>query len=594
MAANDDDYDNSANITGSTGMIDSTSDTPDRTDAQRNSGSSSDPTSPASNSPNTHTLTPNPSKIEPTSGVSNTTNSNNTASDSGHTTFTPEHTPSNLHGTKSNAQPQTSQNADHGRHDTAQPKSQVESPSSLPEQGPTQTKPKVLVLCFDGTGNQFGTNSNVVRLFTALTKDEPESQLCYYMPGIGTYTKRQFIFKSSAKLYLHINSAVAMDLNDRVKEGYTFLMQNYRKGDKICLFGFSRGAYTARALSGMVYKVGLLPPHNVPQVDFAFTMYNTSDKDGARLARQFKQTFAIDVAVDFLGVWDTVSAVGIIPRSLPHSTYNNGVKVFRHALALDEQRARFRPSVWGEPVGAREELDEEPQVTLRGPGVTADEWVYDPPDVPDIKEVWFAGCHADVGGGSHEDVVIQSLSNITLRWMIKECYQQKKEKGLNILFREDILRTYGLHPRELETDPEGVAIHSRPGDADAKAEQEQQERQNEQNTSFTDLALRIWKRDVTDLGSVIYNQLTRHPAWWILEFIPMLYTHQQPDGSWMRFRRRNLGRGRYIPHTDHRVRVHISVRDRIEDKRFAYKPKAFNWSAIYEKDKKDKIITWDA
>ena len=87
---------------------------------------------------------------------------------------------------------------------------------------------------------------------------------------------------------------------------------------------------------------------------------------------------------------DTVSSVGIIPRTLPYSSQNDGVKVFRHALALDECRARFRPNVWGEPVVVREELDDEPDIPKRG-SVPIDEWVYQPPNVTDVKEVWFAG-----------------------------------------------------------------------------------------------------------------------------------------------------------------------------------------------------------
>jgi uncharacterized protein (DUF2235 family) len=87
---------------------------------------------------------------------------------------------------------------------------------------------------------------------------------------------------------------------------------------------------------------------------------------------------------------DTVSSVGIVPRTLPYSSQNDGVKIFRHALALDECRARFRPNVWGEPATLREELDDEPDIPERG-SVPMDEWVYQPPNVTDVKEVWFAG-----------------------------------------------------------------------------------------------------------------------------------------------------------------------------------------------------------
>jgi uncharacterized protein (DUF2235 family) len=89
---------------------------------------------------------------------------------------------------------------------------------------------------------------------------------------------------------------------------------------------------------------------------------------------------------------DTVSSVGIVPRSLPYSSQNDGVKVFRHALALDECRARFRPNIWDEPAAFREELDDDPDIPQRGT-ISRDEWVYQPPTLTDVKEVWFAGEH---------------------------------------------------------------------------------------------------------------------------------------------------------------------------------------------------------
>jgi len=169
-----------------------------------------------------------------------------------------------------------------------------------------------------------------------------------------------------------------------------------------------------------------LPPHNDQQVDFAFTVYNTQSREGAVLARKFKRIFSyaysvilssfadfpcsVPVKIDFLGVWyisflvsiarpfrlrtdsfrDTVSSVGIVPRSLPYSSQNDGVKIFRHALALDECRARFRPNIWGEPAVVREELDDDPDIPQRGE-TPRDEWVYQPPALTDVKEVWFAG-----------------------------------------------------------------------------------------------------------------------------------------------------------------------------------------------------------
>ena len=176
-------------------------------------------------------------------------------------------------------------------------------------------------------------------------------------------------------------------------DAYRFLMRTYRKGDKICLFGkdtcidcfqclldcilgFSRGAYTARALAGMltkvsplysavlycsisltVGKVGLLLPENFQSVSFAYKLYARTDDEGIRLAAGFKKTFCQDVKVEFVGVWydssyhrnvlelftstrDTVQSTGILhSRALPFTNSNTGIRTFRHAVSLDEVRS---------------------------------------------------------------------------------------------------------------------------------------------------------------------------------------------------------------------------------------------------------------
>lgn len=287
---------------------------------------------------------------------------------------------------------------------------------------PAPREPRTIVCCFDGTGNKFGEeNSNVVRFFKALNREKPEKQVVYYQPGIGTYNKRQFITKTASLIASTIDQALALHLNDHVMDGYRFIMQNYIKGDKICLLGFSRGAYTARVIMGMLYKIGILPPDNIQQVDFAFSVYQMTGMEGSTLSREFKATFAMSVTVEFVGVWDTVSSVGIIPRAHPYTSVNYAVKTFRHALALDERRARFRPKTWYEATLERElELDvDEPNFAQRGP-TSRDDWSYKPldRDFADVDEVWFSGCHADVGGGSHHNRVQNSLSFIPLRWMI--------------------------------------------------------------------------------------------------------------------------------------------------------------------------------
>lgn len=207
---------------------------------------------------------------------------------------------------------------------------------------------RTLVLCFDGTASQFdGDNTNVVKLFSLLKKDEPGKQLVYYQPGVGTFAKPGVLTPVVLWCAKMVDMAVACYLDEHVLGGYMFLMQNYQPGDRIVMFGFSRGAYTARSLAGMLHKVGLLPRDNLHHAPFAYKMYRRNDATGFEQSRYFKQTFSRSVEIDFMGLWDTVSSVGVIhARTLPFTSSNATVRTFRHALSLDEHRSRFRPTLW--------------------------------------------------------------------------------------------------------------------------------------------------------------------------------------------------------------------------------------------------------
>lgn len=155
---------------------------------------------------------------------------------------------------------------------------------------------RTLVLCFDGTGSEFNTmNSNIGQFFTMLKKDSPNHQMVYYHAGMGTNTV--------PKLSNIVDMMIGTHFDAHVMDGYEFLMQSYQAGDRICLFGFSSGAYTARALAGMLHKVGLLPRSNHQQVPFAYKMYSQDDREGWKQSRAFKKAFSIDVNVEFVGVW---------------------------------------------------------------------------------------------------------------------------------------------------------------------------------------------------------------------------------------------------------------------------------------------------
>jgi uncharacterized protein (DUF2235 family) len=111
-------------------------------------------------------------------------------------------------------------------------------------------------------------------------------------------------------------------------------------GDKIRLFGFSRGAYTVRALAGMLQKIGLLAPGNKRLIRAAYKLYEREDEEGLELCKGFKRSFATEVKIQFVGVFDTVASVGLSTRTLPFVATNNSIRFFRHALALDERRVR--------------------------------------------------------------------------------------------------------------------------------------------------------------------------------------------------------------------------------------------------------------
>lgn len=126
---------------------------------------------------------------------------------------------------------------------------------------------RTLVMCLDGTGDQFDAdNSNVVHFVSCLRKHTLGKQVTYYQSGIGTYDKGGL----RSGIRAGLDMAVGSGLGIHIKDAYRFLMQNYREGDKICLLGFSRGAYTVRCLAGMLHKVGLLPAGNGAQVNFAY------------------------------------------------------------------------------------------------------------------------------------------------------------------------------------------------------------------------------------------------------------------------------------------------------------------------------------
>jgi uncharacterized protein (DUF2235 family) len=297
---------------------------------------------------------------------------------------------------------------------------------------------KNIIICCDGTGNEISENiSNVLKLYRILRKTgktEPH-QVVFYDPGVGTLARPNPWTKAWQDTITVLGLATGYGLDDNVLAAYEFLINQYEEGDNIYLFGFSRGAHTARVVSALVHKIGILAPQQGNLSGAALTAYKqlsvsvelanpdsngggvaedvedvplTRDDRAAQFARIASTRWA---TIKFVGVWDTVASV-IVPRpdrfyafslqKLAHTQQNPSVKVFRQAIAIDERRRMFRLDPWSEPQTFMHNRfskthNSEPQ---------------------DALQVWFAGVHADVGGGYPEKE--SGLSKFPLLWMIDE------------------------------------------------------------------------------------------------------------------------------------------------------------------------------
>jgi uncharacterized protein (DUF2235 family) len=242
---------------------------------------------------------------------------------------------------------------------------------------------KNIVVCCDGTGNEFvaDNNSNVVKLYGTLIINA--DQRAYYHPGVGTMgapTAHGFVEKQWSRL---VGLGFGGGLLDQVGWAYQFLMNAYENGARIYLFGFSRGAYTVRALAGMLHMYGLLCPGNeglIPYITRMFAQHTRRHggmKDTFEVAHEFKKTFSRDCLIHFVGVWDAVSSVGWIydPLVLPYSARNPIMITGRHAVSIGERRCFFLSNLWGRPYRPNER-----------------EYRVD----QNIRQVWFAGVHSDV------------------------------------------------------------------------------------------------------------------------------------------------------------------------------------------------------
>ncbi len=255
-----------------------------------------------------------------------------------------------------------------------------------------------IVICCDGTGNQFGEeNSNVVKLYSFLLKD-PFRQVAYYDPGVGTMSDSRLVTPLSKKVSGLFGLAFGYGFAQNIHDAYSFLMNHYQEGDQVYIFGFSRGAYTARGLAGMLYACGLLEPGHQNLFPYAYSLYLKSGPEKAKeVIRKFKATYARECKPWVLGLWDTVTSLGWAYKrsTLPHTTNNPDPAIVRHAIALDEKRTYYRQNRWGE----------NPPPPVSGA----------PVPLQNVKQVWFVGAHSDVGGSYPE--AESGLSKLALEWM---------------------------------------------------------------------------------------------------------------------------------------------------------------------------------
>ncbi|KAK2731618.1 hypothetical protein FQN57_003271 [Myotisia sp. PD_48] len=289
--------------------------------------------------------------------------------------------------------------------------------------------PGRIVLCFDGTGNEFHgkeSDTNVVKIYQMLEKNTPR-QFHYYQPGIGTYVKGNALSSGFTGYWRHIKSklikmvdqGVGTSFEDHVLCGYRFIMRYYSPGDHIYIFGFSRGAYTARFLAEMVHELGLLSTGNEEMVHFAWktfssfqqTRYNVPQtakgEELARYMKKFHDTFCRpQIRVHFLGLFDCVNSVGQFEIPFRRTSYkyiaSPASRYIRHAVAIHERRVKFKPALF----------------------------LCDKKEKTDLKEVWFAGNHGDVGGGwGFEPGQNHLLSDTALNWMIQEVLTLEKSES---------------------------------------------------------------------------------------------------------------------------------------------------------------------
>jgi uncharacterized protein (DUF2235 family) len=277
---------------------------------------------------------------------------------------------------------------------------------------PWRKRVKRIVICCDGTWNRPDQvhngqtcASNVTKLARCIPPVDSHGveQMVFYDKGVGT-----------GRFDRLLGGGCGWGIKRKILDAYQFLMATYAPGDELFFLGFSRGAYTVRSTFGLIRNCGLLKPEFAHKLEDAYTLYRRRDAAShpdAVESELFRRTYSWVADAKFMGVWDTVGALGLPvggllrfinkPWSFHDMTLSSTVNFAYQALSIDEHRKPFAPSVWQRSVNAA------------GTGQV-------------LEQVWFAGVHSNVGG-SYPD---SRLSDITLEWMINKV--TAKQCGLEI------------------------------------------------------------------------------------------------------------------------------------------------------------------
>jgi uncharacterized protein (DUF2235 family) len=264
-----------------------------------------------------------------------------------------------------------------------------------------------LIILADGTwqSEDAAAPSNVCRLADMIAPNgrDGKMQVVFYQPGVGTDPTRGVV---NRKLSAWGGGGLGVGLDRNILDIYQWLIHEYSEGDELWFFGFSRGAYTVRSTVGLLRNCGIVKPAHAWLIDRAMALYRARDPashPNAPRSRSFRRNYAREVReIQFLGVWDTVGALGVPPWLLFRANFVNRrhqfhdtrlssiVKHAYHALAVDEQRRTFAPALWEEEA--------------------------DRPFEGIVAQVWFPGVHSDVGGGYAD----RALGDVSMCWMLEQ------------------------------------------------------------------------------------------------------------------------------------------------------------------------------